>query len=141
MDKKPPTIRASMKVSDLSDRIARHDPELIGRQGTLIVDDEGNLSGIITRGDLVRALEQLPDTATVLEAGTRNLIVAYPDEVLHEAVTRMVRNDIGRLPVVERDDKRKVLGYLGRASVMTARLRRLEEEQDREVGWLQAALQ
>ena len=30
---------------------------------------------------------------------------------------------------------------LGRASVMTARLRRLEEEHDREVGWLQAALQ
>ena len=125
----------------MSDRIARHDPELIGRQGTLIVDDRGNLAGIITRSDLVRALEQLPENATVLEAGTRNLIVAYPDEVLHEAVTSMVRNDIGRLPVVERHNKRKVVGYVGRASVMTARLRRLEEEQDREVGWLQAALQ
>ena len=76
-----------------------------------------------------------------MEAGTRSLIVAYTDEILHEAVARMVRNDIGRLPVVERNNPRKLLGYLGRASVMTARLRRLEEEHDREVGWLQAALQ
>jgi CBS domain-containing protein len=141
MDQRPPTIPASMKVTDLSDRIARHDPELIGRQGTLIVDQENNLAGIITRGDLVRALEQSPKNATVLEAGTRNLIIAYPDEILHEAVTRMVRNDIGRLPVVERKNPRRLLGYLGRASVMTARLRRLEEEHHREVGWLQAALQ
>jgi H+/Cl- antiporter ClcA/CBS domain-containing protein len=141
MDKHPPTIPASMKVTDLSDRIARHDPELIARQGTLIVDAERNLAGIITRGDLVRALEQLPENATVLEAGTRNLIIAYPDEILGDAVTRMVRNDIGRLPVVERHNPHKLIGYLGRASVMTARLRRLEEEHDREVGWLQAALQ
>lgn len=141
MDQHPPTITASLKVADLSDRIARRDPKLVGRQGTLIVDEEDNLAGIITRGDLVRAMEQLPENATVLEAGTRNLIIAYPDEILHEAVTRMVRNDIGRLPVVERHNPRKLIGYLGRASVMTARLRRLEEEQDREVGWLQAALQ
>ena len=141
MDKHPPTIPATMKVSDLSDRIARHDPQLIARQGTLIVDGDHNLAGIITRGDLVRALEQLPENATVLEAGTRNLILAYPDEILGEAVARMVRNDIGRLPVVERHDPSKLIGYLGRASVMTARLRRLEEEHDREVGWLQAALQ
>jgi CBS domain-containing protein len=74
----------------------------------------------------------------VLEAGTQNLIVAFADEILHDAVTRMVRHDIGRLPVVRRDNPRQILGYLGRASVMTARLRRHEEESHREAGWLQA---
>lgn len=49
----------------------------------------------------------------------------------------MVRNDIGRLPVVSRENPHQYLGYLGRAAVMTARLRRLEEEHDREPGWLQ----
>jgi len=53
-------------------------------------------------------------------------------------ITRMVRHDIGRLPVVRRDNPRQVVGYLGRASVMTARLRRHEEEHHREPGWLQA---
>jgi len=53
----------------------------------------------------------------------------------------MVRNDIGRLPVVRRANPKHIEGYLGRASVMTARLRRLEEEHDREVGWLRPVVQ
>jgi CBS domain-containing protein len=48
----------------------------------------------------------------------------------------MLRNEIGRLPVVERDDPRKLVGYLGRNGVMAARLRRLHEEHVREPGWM-----
>jgi CBS domain-containing protein len=77
----------------------------------------------------------------VAEAGTQDLIVAFPDEILHHAVTRMVRHDIGRLPIVRRDNPRVIVGYLGRAGVMTARLRRHEEEHHREAGWLQALTQ
>jgi chloride channel protein, CIC family len=138
MDRNPPSVPGSMKVAELSDLIANGHPELSHRQGTLIVDDEGSLAGIITRGDLLRALEKSPNGATVLEAGTRHLIVTYADEILHDAITRMVRHDIGRLPVVRRDNPQKILGYLGRASIMTARLRRHEEEHHREAGWLRA---
>src|ERR1041385_5555744 len=38
MDRNPPSVPGSMKVSELTDRIAKHDPELTRRQGTLIVD-------------------------------------------------------------------------------------------------------
>ena len=141
MDRNPPTVPAQMKVSELSDLIANGNPELSHRQGTLIVDDEGSLAGIITRGDLVRALEKSPNASTVLDAGSRHLIVTFPDEILHDAVTRMVHHDIGRLPVVRRENPRQLLGYLGRASIMTARLRRHEEEHHREAGWLQALTQ
>jgi CBS domain-containing protein len=135
MDENPPTISASMKVSELSDRIAHRDPRLTKRQGIPIVDDEGMLAGIITRGDVLRAIEQGANSGmNVLDAGTTRLVVAYPDEILQEAVTKMLRNDIGRLPVVSREDPRKLLGYLGRASVMAARLRRHEEEHIREQG-------
>ncbi|HKS08640.1 MAG TPA: chloride channel protein [Pyrinomonadaceae bacterium] len=138
MDRKPPTVPAQMKVSELSDLIAKGDPQLSHRQGTLIVDEEGKLAGIITRGDLIRAIDKIPDGQTVLDAGTRHLIVTFADEILHDAVTRMVHHDIGRLPVVRRDNPQQIVGYLGRASVMTARLRRHEEENHRESGWLQA---
>jgi H+/Cl- antiporter ClcA len=135
MDREPPTVPASMKVSELSDRIAHRDPRLTKRQGIPLLDDEGSLAGIITRGDVLRAIEQGANAhTTVIEAGTTQLVVAYPDEILQEAVTKMLRNDIGRLPVVSREDPRKLLGYLGRAAVMAARLRRLEEEQVREQG-------
>ena len=135
MDTILPTVPATMKVTELSDRIARHDPRLTRRQGTLILDEDGRLAGIITRGDVIRALEQGADgDTTVLDAGSRAPVVAWPDEPLHEAITRMLRHDIGRLPVVSRDDSRRPVGYLGRASVMAARLRRLEEEHTREQG-------
>jgi CIC family chloride channel protein len=139
MDQDPPTIPASMKVADFSDRVAKRDPRLSRRQGTIIVDDSGALCGIITRGDLLRAIEQYEDDPkmTVVDAGSRNLIVAYPDEILFEAIDKMVRNDIGRLPVVDREHPRQVVGYLGRAAVMTARLHRHKEEHEREPGWLQ----
>ena len=135
MDENAPTIPATMKVTELSDKLAKRDPQLTRRQGTLIVDENGRLVGIITRGDVVRALEQEENgKITVLEAGSGSLVVTYPDELLHDAVTKMLRNDIGRLPVVGRDDPHHLLGYLGRASVMSARLRRLEEEHFREQG-------
>ena len=135
MDTEPPVVPASMKVTELSDRIARRDPRLSRRQAVAVVDDEGKLAGIITRGDLLRAIEQGADAdTTVLDAGSRRLVVTYPDELLGEAVTKMLRDDIGRLPVVAREDPRRLVGYLGRASVMAARLRRLEEEHVREQG-------
>jgi chloride channel protein, CIC family len=138
MDKNPPTIAASMKVVDFSDRIANRDPHLSRRQGTIIVDDSGALAGIITRGDVLRAIEQYDDpNLTVMQAGSRNLVVTFPDEILYEAIEKMVRNDIGRLPVVSRENAREVVGYLGRAAVMTARLHRHQEEHEREPGWLQ----
>src|ERR1051325_5965559 len=139
MDQDPPTIPASMKVADFSDRVAKRDPRLSRRQGTIIIDESGALCGIITRGDLLRAIEQYEEDPkmTVVEAGSRNLIVAYPDEILFEAIDKMVRNDIGRLPVVDREHPRQVVGYLGRAAVMTARLHRHREEHEREPGWLQ----
>jgi chloride channel protein, CIC family len=46
----------------------------------------------------------------------------------------MLRNDIGRLPVVSREDLKHLVGYLGRANLMTARLRQLDEEHLRERG-------
>jgi len=49
----------------------------------------------------------------------------------------MLQNDVGRLPVVERNNPRKLVGYLGRADILEARLKRLDEENVREPGWFQ----
>jgi len=135
MDRDVPTIPASMTVEELSHRIAnRHDP-LTRRQGTPIVDAQGKLVGIITRSDLMQAAEKSDlGPLTVLEAGTADPIVAYPDELMSEAVERMLRHDIGRLPVVSREDPKHLVGYLGRSGVMAARVRLYEEENLRERG-------
>ena len=137
MEQDVPKIPASVKVGELADMIARRDPSVSRHQGMLVLDADGKLAGVITRGDVLRALETDPSgVSTVLEAGTRDVVVTYPDETLHEASAKMLRNNIGRLPVVDRQDARKVVGYLGRPGIMAARLRRLDEEQVREPGWI-----
>ncbi|HTO88624.1 MAG TPA: chloride channel protein [Thermoanaerobaculia bacterium] len=136
MDRNVPTIPASLTVAELSRRIASGDPALTRRQGTPILDSDGNLAGIITRSDLMKAMERTDENErrTVLEAGSRRLVVAFPDELLRAAVSRMLENDIGRLLVVDRDNPRKLVGYLGRSGVMAARVRMFEEEHVRERG-------
>jgi CIC family chloride channel protein len=137
MDQDVPKLPADMRVSELSDLIARRDPEVSRHQGLLILDSKGKLAGVITRGDVMRALDADPSGAlTVLDAGSRDVVVTYPDEMLHDASAKMLRNNIGRLPVVDRKDPRKVVGYLGRPGIMAARLRRLDEEHVRELGWI-----
>jgi H+/Cl- antiporter ClcA/CBS domain-containing protein len=133
MDRNAATIPATMRVMDLSDRIARHDPQVTRHEGLLILDKNQQLVGIITRGDVLRALEQGSNNGTtVLEAGSRDVVVSFPDEVLHEALMKMLRNNIGRLPVVKRNEPRCVMGYLGRSNFMMAHLRQLEDEHMRE---------
>ena len=135
MDRDVPTVPAAMKLSELSDRIAQGQPNVSRRQGTLIVDEQNRLVGIITRGDIVRALRQnRAGGITVAEAGTTELVVAFPDEPLHAALTKMLNRDIGRLPVVERNNPTRVVGYLGRGALLSARMRLHEEENIRQRG-------
>ena len=72
---------------------------------------------------------------SVLDAGTRDVVVTHPEELLHDAAAKMLRRNIGRLAVVERTQPRLVVGYLGRQGILAARLRRLDEEHVREQGW------
>ena len=134
MDKSVPTISGDVRIGELADRIAHGDSEVSRHQGLVILDSEGKLAGVITRGDLLRALEQ-DASITVLDAGARNVVVTFPDEALHDASEKMLRYNIGRLPVVDRNDQRRVVGYLGRPGILAARLRKFEEEYVREPGW------
>jgi len=129
MDKDISTIPSTMKLSELSDRLANGDANLNRRQGTMIVNEQNQLVGIITRGDIVRALRQNQSAEmTVAEAGSTDPIVALADEPLHDALTKMLKQGIGRLPVVERNNPKSIVGYLGRAAILSARMKVYEEE-------------
>ena len=133
MDRNPPTVPAGTTVAELSDRIAKGDPVLSRRQSTIIVDAAGELAGIITRGDIVRALQNdAAGATTALTAGKTDVTVTHPDETLHDAMAKMLNRNLGRLPVVERANPRRVLGYLGRGDILSARMRLNEEEEKRE---------
>lgn len=139
MDTQVPSVPAEWSVGRLSRRIADGDPLLSKRQGTLLLDRTGRLAGIITRGDIVRALQADPRGAMiVLDAGRTDLVVSYPDEPLRDTIAKMLKRGVGRLPVVLREDERKVVGYVGRGDILEARQRHHEEEELREAGPLLA---
>ncbi len=135
MERNVPTVPTAMSVAELARRVAGADPELARRQGTPIVDGGGRLVGIITRSDLMHALEKDPQGGVgVLDAGSHPPIVAFEDDLLRDAVERMLSHDIGRLPVVARGDPSRLVGYLGRSGIVSARQRLLEDENVRERG-------
>ena len=137
MDQTAPTISSSMSVGELAERIARRDPEVIRHQALLAVDEKGQLEAIITRGDILRALDREPSgVATILQVATTKLVVTYPNETLSDATDKMLRHNVGRLPVVDRGNPKQIVGYLGRPNIMAARVRRMEEEHIRERGWM-----
>jgi CIC family chloride channel protein len=141
MDRTPPVVPEHTTVAELSDRIAKGDPVLSRRHGTVLVDASGRLAGIITRGDMMNSLqENSAENLTVLEAGSRNVVTVHPDETLHDAIEKMLRHGVGRLPVVDRAQPDRIVGYLGRGDILAARRRQQNEEQQRERGLIGVGL-
>ena len=76
MSADPPTVPASMTVAELADRLSRRQPEFVRHHALPVLDANGDLAGIITRGDVLRALESDPaGKVSVLEAGSTRLAV------------------------------------------------------------------
>ncbi len=139
MDKNPPTISSEITVQELASRISNGDAELCRRQGTLVMDGDGKLKGIVTRGDLVKALQQKRRAAPVGQIASTELVVGFPDESLQSALEKMLQNGVGRLPIVNRNAPDELVGYLGRAAILSARMKVYREEKVREPGWLATA--
>ncbi|HEY4281428.1 MAG TPA: chloride channel protein [Chthoniobacterales bacterium] len=136
MDRNVPLLPVNTPLSRYAARIASGDPLICQHQGTLLGNEDGELVGIITRGDVVRAFDQMGnDNVTVGDTGQSNLITIYPDETLHDAIAKMLKHDIGRLPVVDRGNPGRMVGYLGRADILAARGRYHHEEEFRARGF------
>lgn len=134
MDRTPPVVSAQTTVAELAAQLGRPN-SVVGKRHATLIEEQGKLVGIVTRGDLLRAQQKVDaGSITVIQAGTSDPVTVFPDVTLDEALNKMLQHQIGRLPVVARDDPREIVGYLGRAEILAARLRPHEEEQWREKG-------
>jgi CIC family chloride channel protein len=90
--------------------------------GFPVVDEAGDLAGVVTIQDLERALHAGDvETKTVADiATTHELLVAYPDEPMWRALRRMGTRDVGRLPVVPEEGSRQLVGVVRRTDIVRA---------------------
>ena len=117
-----PTVPLKMSAQELLDRLER-----TGHHGFPVVDDEGRFCGIVTLSDVHTAMEkgdaELNDL-TVNDIANKSPLVAYPDQSLHEVLLRLGAKDYGRIPVVDRNDRSRLLGVLRRHDIIKAYISR-----------------
>jgi CBS domain-containing protein len=99
-----------------------------------VLDENERLLGVVTRHNLL-------EDGHSPEVHVRRLLkrapaVAFDNSSLREAADLMVREGVGRLPVVTRAEPGKVVGILTRSDLLSAHARRLDENVQRQQGRL-----
>jgi CBS domain-containing protein len=97
-----------------------------------VVDREQQLIGVVTRKRLRSLLEtgESQPEARLGDIVSMNPATARPDEPLRSVVYRMVETGFRRFPVV--DHNQKLIGMVALEDLLSARVRALGEERDRE---------
>ncbi|WP_456478900.1 chloride channel protein [Geoglobus ahangari] len=86
------------------------------------VTEDGRLVGIITLSDITRIPDEKRSELKVEDVMNRSVISVTPDENLENALKILIKNDIGRLPVVEEG---RLVGIITRSDIMKAHAREL----------------
>ncbi len=117
------TIDEAITVQDADEMIRTTQPH----RAYPVLDEAGNLSGMITRKDIDRVLEAGRTDVHIKDIMVRNIIACYPDENLKTALHRLGEGGIGRLPVVERETPRRLVGLITREGIIDAYNQLLKE--------------
>jgi CBS domain-containing protein len=121
-------VRAEETLEYVRAWIATH-AEGTSHQGFPVVDDDDRLVGVVTRRDL---LDRGATGTTVRTVVRRRPVVVFDDSSLRDAVDQMARENVGRLPVVARDEPDRVIGIVTRSDVIAAHTSWLDGERPRE---------
>ena len=96
-----------------------------------VVDGDARLVGVVTRRDMLDAAlnaESLPNDATVSSVILADPTVGFGDLTLREAANLMAEHGVSRLPVVDRDDPHRLVGFVSLVDLLRGRRIDIEEE-------------
>jgi len=110
-------VRPDMSLVGLAEEFAR-----THHHGFPVVDGAGDLVGVVSIRDLEKAISAgAIKGKTVMDIATsEGLLLTYPDEPMWKALKRLASRDVGRLPVVEAEASRKLVGVIRRQDIVRA---------------------
>jgi CBS domain-containing protein len=123
-------LGAGDRLGQVRDWLASHQPGH-GHQGFPVLDEAGVLVGVVTRRDLLDP--QAAGDAAVGQLVRRPPAICFEDSTLRDAADLMVREAVGRLPVLSRAAPHRVVGVLSRSDLLAAHATRLHEAEVPEV--------
>jgi CBS domain-containing protein len=110
-------------------RVTAATPRAIGRDlalqllsgmysGLPVVDGRGQVIGVVTEFDLLKAIREGKDlqTAKAEEIMSRTVVCALEEDALDDIIAKMTEHNIIRLPVV--DEAGKLIGVIARADIL-----------------------
>jgi len=116
MTKTLPTVPPTMSVKSLVNMLRRS-----GHHGFPVVDENGDLVGVVTLADVEAAMSRSDiSNLTVDDIASKSIVVAYPDEYIHDVFIKLGARDVGRIPVVARDNPKRLVGCLRRYDIIRA---------------------
>jgi CIC family chloride channel protein len=111
-----PTVPPTMLVSQLVTKLRE-----TGHHGFPVVDKNGEFVGVVTLSDVEAAMpESGSSKLKVGDITSKSVVVAYPDEYVHDVFVKLGTRDVGRIPVVDRKNPKRLLGVLRRHDVVAA---------------------
>ncbi|MBN9499797.1 MAG: chloride channel protein [Alphaproteobacteria bacterium] len=113
------TLPASMRIDEA---IAFFSGEERRHKSYPILDSDGGVVGLVGRSDVLQWRSEQPHGEETLfdRASDRSLTIGYPDEPVSHLADRMVADEIGRVPVLDRQTSRLV-GLVSRKDLLRIR--------------------
>ncbi len=106
------TVRPDITLRELHETMLR-----THHMGFPVVNREGKLVGMVAFADLRRIHPSQWDRVRVRDVMNRQPVTVTPSTSMHDALLKMLRCDVGRLPVVEDG---RIVGILTRTDVVKA---------------------
>jgi CIC family chloride channel protein len=91
-----------------------------GHHGYPIEDLNGDLAGIVTYQDVWQAMQKGLAENEVIEIASKKVVAITKYESLRAALKKMAAGNVGRLPVVDENNDKKMVGFLTRSDILNA---------------------
>lgn len=117
MDTNPTFVTPDMPIQTLLDLFFK-----TNSHGFAVINEQGELFGIVSLEDVRKrtASGKVDEELQVKDIATRSLVVAFPDETLSQVLQRMAPRDLSRIPVVDRQNPKKLVGVVRRNNIVRA---------------------